>query len=82
MEQITSTNSQPDSARVAELRPEWVRIPDAVRYSGVSRSLLYELIGSGQIVSKVLRKPGHIRGIRLISVRSLDAFIDALPEGE
>jgi len=82
MDSKPSVHTQPDLASVAGLKPEWVRVPDAVQYCGISRSLLYELIGSGRIISKVLRKPGHIRGIRLISVSSLDTFINNLPEGE
>jgi len=81
MDTKSSTNTKPDLASVARLKPEWVRVPDAVHYCGISRSLIYELIGSGQILSKSLRKPGHIRGIRLISVASLDAFLKNLPEG-
>lgn len=71
-----------DLADDTRLKPEFLRVSAAVLYCGISRSLLYELIGSGQILSKVLRKPGHIRGIRLISRSSLDAFLTSLPDGK
>ena len=59
------------------LKPEWLRIPDAIRVSGIGRSSLYELIAAGRINSKCLRKRGAIRGIRIISYDSLLAYIDA-----
>ena len=74
----TQVQNHVDDAR---LKPEFLRVSAAVCYCGISRSLLYELIGSGKISSKILRKPGHIRGIRLISVTSLDEFLNNLPEG-
>jgi len=64
------------------LRPEWLRMADAVRYSGISRSLLYELIQEARIDSRVLRKRGRTRGIRLISVDSINQFIRSLPSGD
>jgi hypothetical protein len=63
-------------------RPEWLRVADAVRYSSISRSLLYELLKAGQVESRVLRKRGRVRGIRLVSVDSLNQFIKALPSGK
>lgn len=54
----------------------WLRVEEAVRTRGLSRSLLYELIRDGKIKSSALRKPGNIRGIRLISAESLDAYIE------
>jgi hypothetical protein len=55
----------------------WLRVPEAVRTRGISRSMLYELIFTRVIKSALLRKPGNSRGIRLISAESLDAYIDA-----
>ncbi|WP_425503864.1 helix-turn-helix domain-containing protein [Cerasicoccus frondis] len=57
------------------LRPEFLRIPDAVRYSGLSRSTLYQLLSTGEIKSFALRKRGNARGIRLVSVDSLNAYL-------
>lgn len=61
--------------------PRWLRVSAAVKYSGISRSLLYELLQSGKIESRVLRKRGALRGIRLVSVASIDTFIEGLPDG-
>jgi hypothetical protein len=39
-----------------QTKPEWLRVPDAVRIFGVCRSSLYELITSGAVKSTSLRK--------------------------
>ena len=57
-------------------RPEWLRIPDATRIFGVSRSQLYELISERKIRSFALRKRGRLKGIRLISYDSLSQFLE------
>ncbi len=57
-------------------KPEWLRIPEAVRLFSVSRSALYELIAAGEIKSTALKKRGAVRGIRLISFDSLSEFIE------
>ena len=55
----------------------WLRVEEAVRTRGISRSLLYEMFRDGKVKSSALRKPGNIRGIRLISAESLDAYIES-----
>jgi hypothetical protein len=59
------------------MKPEWLRLPDAIRVSGIGRSTLYQLLGDGSIKSVVLRKRGNQRGIRLISADSLRAYIES-----
>ena len=59
-------------------KPVWVRIPEATRLSGLGRSYIYELIASGKIRSRVLkRRRDATRGIRLVSYDSLCAFIES-----
>jgi excisionase family DNA binding protein len=58
-------------------RPEWLRVDDAIKLFGISRSKLYELIGSERIKAFCLRERGKIRGRRLISYESLHAFMEA-----
>jgi hypothetical protein len=60
----------------SNLKPEWLRVPEAVRLFGISRSALYELIAEGKIKSTCLRKRGAIRGIRIISYDSLASFVE------
>jgi hypothetical protein len=62
------------------VRPEWLRIPDATRFSGLGRSSLYELIKEGRVKSVCLRKRNNIRGIRLINADSLNAFLESFAE--
>jgi hypothetical protein len=49
--------------------------------SGLGRSTLYNLIGSGSIKSVVLRKRGNARGRRLINSDSLLKYIESFVEG-
>jgi hypothetical protein len=54
---------------------EWLRVPIAERYSGFKKSFLYELIERGEIKSFSLKSNrDSIRGARLISRSSLDAY--------
>ncbi|OJU14798.1 MAG: hypothetical protein BGN95_12125 [Sphingomonas sp. 66-10] len=52
------------------MRPITVRIPGAVKLTGMSRSRLYELIKEGKI--EAIKD----RGTTLITVESLERFID------
>jgi hypothetical protein len=65
----------------APVKPEWLRLPDAKRMSGLGRSTLYNLIGSGHIKSAVIRRRGCQRGIRIISYDSLRTYIESCVEG-
>jgi hypothetical protein len=58
------------------VQPEWLRLPDAIRFSGLSRSYLYGLIAEGVLKSACIRKRGNTRGVRLISTADLTAFIE------
>lgn len=55
-------------------QPEWLRIPDATKVFGLSRSKLYELIAERKIKSFCLRQRNKIKGIRLLSYDSLSDF--------
>ncbi len=55
----------------------WARLPGVgQRLEGFCRGELYNLIRAGRIRSKVLRKPGKERGIRLIFVPSVRSYIE------
>lgn len=59
-------------------KPVWLRVNEAVRLFGVSRSLLYEYISEGKIKSRVLKsRRDSVRGIRLLSFDSLNEMICA-----
>ena len=59
--------------------PEFVRIPSKGRepWTGLSRSQIYQLIGSGAIKSVSLRRGGTTRGTRLICLKSLFDFLNS-----
>lgn len=58
------------------LNGEWVRLPKpGDRFYGMSRTTLYELCERGHIRSRVIKKRGAIRGIRLIFLPSLIKYL-------
>jgi hypothetical protein len=61
------------------LNPRWLRIPAAVKYSGLSRSRLYELLSERKIRSICVKsQKGAERGVRLLDRESIDTFMLAL----
>jgi hypothetical protein len=59
--------------------PEYIR-PSQVPRFGMCRSTAYNLMRDGCLKTKLIRRPGNVKGIRLISVKSLRAFIEGSPE--
>ena len=61
---------------------EWARIPAACSIASVSRSTLYANfdITGGAIKTASIRKRGATRGIRMVSVPSLLAWLDSYAE--
>ena len=54
----------------------WLRVPQAVQLTGLSRSKIYELLTAGAIRSASLRDPGQRHATRLIDRADLLAFIE------
>ena len=73
--ELTTATVRDEIAKTAPLQPRWLRVVDAVRVSGIGRSLIYQHIKAGHIRSICLRERDKVRGIRLINVKSLDDFI-------
>lgn len=59
----------PDGVSASRLEPISIRIPEAVRLTGISRSRIYELLGSGDI------EYAKVGNSTLILVESLRRFI-------
>jgi excisionase family DNA binding protein len=59
--------------------PRWIRVPQAVKYSNLSRAFVYRLLAEGKIKSISL-KGDKKRGARLIDRESIDAYFDLLSE--
>jgi hypothetical protein len=64
---------------MTKIDPVFIRPADGPRY-GVCRSTIYNWLADGVLKSKVIRRPGSKRGVRLIEVESLRAYIESCPE--
>src|ERR1700730_17930567 len=79
---LTTEIQQDTHTGPVTLNPRWLRIPSAVKYSGLSRSRLYELLAQGRIKSICLKsRSGALRGVRLIDRKPVDLFLESLQEG-
>jgi hypothetical protein len=66
-------------------RPEWIRLPkegSTCPFSGLSRSYLADLVRRRVVPSKALRRPGTVRGVRLICYAGLMDYIRNSQGGE
>ena len=64
---------------------EFLALPRArerCRFSGLSRTTLCELLGRGDIKGITIRRPGAVRGKRLIVKLSLAEFLHGLARAE
>jgi len=62
-------------------RPEWIRLPRSgtpCGWTGLSRSTLWGILQSGKVRTVVIRRPGNLRGARLIHLESLLAYLESL----
>jgi len=75
------TTTSPIAPAAAALEPEWIRVAQAVAWSGMSRSSINYLVASGKIKAVNLRVRGTERGVRLISFPSFRGFLDRLATG-
>lgn len=55
----------------------WFSVTGAVNYSDLSRTLIYEHINDGSLVSSTVKRPGCKRGRRLVQRASLDQLIES-----
>lgn len=77
---LTTELQQDTHTGPVTLNPRWLRIPAAVKYSGLSRSRLYELISERQIKSICVKAHRQAeRGVRLLDRESIDSFMLTLP---
>ena len=78
---LTTEIQQDTHTGPVTLNARWLRIPAAVKYSGLSRSRLYELLAQGRIKSICLKSHNNaLRGVRLVDKESIDLFIESLQE--
>ena len=68
---------------IEPVRPAWIRLHNAIKYSGFPEGVVREGIADGSVRAFALRSQYHkrLKGIRpqiiLVHVGSLDAFIEA-----
>jgi hypothetical protein len=60
---------------VKDLHRKWGGYEKAAEFSGLSTRLLEDLVAKGLIESSLVTKPGCKRGVRVINLESLDAYI-------
>lgn len=60
---------------------EWLRVPEAVAWSGLSKPKLYQLINAGLVKTAEVRQRGQVRGSRLIGFDSLRDYLNSLATG-
>jgi hypothetical protein len=64
------------------LTPEFCRMSDLRVLFGITRSMAYLLIDEGKIKSVSLRRPGNVKGVRLVHVASVREYLNSLLEAE
>ena len=64
-----------------DIKPVWLRVPAAVKQTGICQAKLYQWIKQGRIRSVHIREPNKIRGIRVINAESLNEFIEGMARG-
>jgi hypothetical protein len=74
---VTTLEIQDEISKAPSVEPRWLKIGDAVVFSGMCRSKLYALVKRGKIRSACLRDRDKIRGTRLINAESLHNYISA-----
>jgi hypothetical protein len=73
------TEAPPEAAVLDTTYPaKWIRLPVRGRcpHTGLSRAAYYELIKANRIRTANLRKPGALRGTRLVWLPSIMAYLD------
>jgi hypothetical protein len=83
----SSDNWRARAALLGLDQKEWFRTPEATVYSSLDNPRLYDLFHKGEIKSFLLKpRPDAVRGVRLWSRSSIDAFFarkyeEALTQG-
>jgi hypothetical protein len=82
MPQTAHRNPGEDHLKSTQPHSDWARIPAAQAIASLSRSTLYANfdISGGAIKTASIRKRGATRGIRMVSVPSLIAWLDSFAE--
>jgi hypothetical protein len=60
-----------------QVTPAFLSVDDAIRFSSISRSGLYQLMRDGKVRSHCVQVSGSLKGRRLVNRQSLLAYIES-----
>lgn len=66
------------------MAPEFIRLPKPgtlCNWTGLSRSKMWEILQTGKVKTVSLRRPGAIKGARLVHLASLLIYLHSKAEG-
>ena len=80
---ILTETEAPDSTCKDRYPNRWIRIPTRGHcpHAGISRGAYYDLIKANKIRTASLRRPGAVRGMRLVWLPSIMAYLDKFASG-
>ena len=80
---ILTETEVPDSSTQERYAQKWIRLPTRGHcpHTGLSRAAYYELIKANKIRTANLKKPGALRGTRLVWLPSIMAYLDRFAQG-
>jgi hypothetical protein len=80
---ILTETEAPKSAGDETYAPKWIRLPTRGRcpHTGLSRAAYYDLIKAGRIRTANLKRPGALRGTRLVWLPSIMIYLDRFATG-
>jgi len=61
--------------------PIWIRVPQAEKLTGMSRSKIYELLAANKIRTTSPKEPGQRHAVRLIDRADLLRYLDSFATG-
>lgn len=80
---ILTETEAPDAPGHEKYPLKWIRLPTRGHcpHTGLSRAAYYELIKANKIRTANIRKPGALRGTRLVWLPSIMAYLDRFAQG-
>ncbi len=80
---ILTETEAPESPTEDRYPPRWIRLPTRGHcpHTGLSRAAYYELIKANKIRTANLKKPGALRGTRLVWLPSIMTYLDRFAQG-
>ncbi len=60
---------------------DWIRVAEACSFAKISKPLLYSWMERGLIRNVSMRERGRVKGLRLVSLASLQAFLESRATG-